>query len=452
MNKKLYDYYDARTIDHIPYLNSGEFKYITDKYGKEECRFTLAEYIASNQSKYPFNPITYEDMVKNFNKLIKVDYSKFLEPSSTDVDSNVLEKYEDYKYGYHTYPLGVIDGPAAPFNKVADYFMREIRYECSSQNHNSPVEAWERGEARGIWPATGALWRGVNATHYDDEGKCISGKLDKNAYLMAFRMGAYIATQFKPAVAKSIYQMTDAKRVLDTSMGWGDRLTGFFTSNCSTEYIGCDPNPNTFKVYKEMAKEYSKLLTNKYEVIADTDNYFELKGNKKSVKFYRSGAENLPWDDITDIDCAFTSPPYFSTELYNKGGEHEEDQSWSKFNEYEKWRDDFYLPVAQNSYDSLSRTGFLFVNIMDPKIKGTRYYSCDELVDHIGADNFIGQVGMKIQARAQGKKYFDNNEDKGTLEEYLAKTYIENIWCFSKNDTPIDIFRDAKHTSLSDFF
>jgi hypothetical protein len=89
---------------------------------------------------------------------------------------------------------------------------------------------------------------------------------------------------------------------------------------------------------------------------------------------------------------------------------------------------------------------------MDPKIKGTRYYSCDELVDHIGADNFIGQVGMKIQARAQGKKYFDNNEDKGTLEEYLAKTYIENIWCFSKNDTPIDIFRDAKHTSLSDFF
>ena len=50
--------------------------------------------------------------------------------------------------------------------------------------------------------------------------------------------------------------MTDAKTVLDTSMGWGDRLTGFFASN-ATHYIGCAPNPNTFKVYSEMIKEYS---------------------------------------------------------------------------------------------------------------------------------------------------------------------------------------------------
>ena len=40
-------------------------------------------------------------------------------------------------------------------------------------------------------------------------------------------------------------------------------------------------------------------------------------------------------------------PPYFSTERYNEGGEKEENQSWFKFDEYSKWRDDFYLPVAQ---------------------------------------------------------------------------------------------------------
>ena len=40
----------------------------------------------------------------------------------------------------------------------------------------------------------------------------------------SFRLGTYIATQFKPVVAKAIYQMTNAKRVLDTSCGWGDRL------------------------------------------------------------------------------------------------------------------------------------------------------------------------------------------------------------------------------------
>ena len=113
---------------------------------------------------------------------------------------------------------------------------------------------------------------------------------------MSFRLGTYIATQFKPIVAKTIYDMTDAKTVLDTSMGWGDRLTGFFASN-ATHYIGCDPNPNTFKRYKDMIEFWNSLT-----------------GNKKTTQIYNCGAEDLPWDEIKNVDCAFTSPPYFSTE------------------------------------------------------------------------------------------------------------------------------------------
>ena len=63
-----------------------------------------------------------------------------------------------------------------------------------------------------------AIFRGVNDTQ----------ELNGRIYIMSFRLGTYIATQFKPIVAKTIYDMTDAKTVLDTSMGWGDRLTGFF--------------------------------------------------------------------------------------------------------------------------------------------------------------------------------------------------------------------------------
>ena len=78
----------------------------------------------------------------------------------------------------------------------------------------------------------------------------------------------------------------------------------------------------------------------------------KLTGGKKTVQIYRCGAEDLPWEDIKNVDCAFTSPPYFSTERYNEGGEFEEDQSWSKFSTYEMWRDFFYLPVAQKSFES----------------------------------------------------------------------------------------------------
>ena len=83
------------------------------------------------------------------------------------------------------------------------------------------------------------------------------------------------ATQFKPIVAKTIYEMSDAKTVLDTSMGWGDRLTGFFASN-ATHYIGCDPNPNTFKRYKDMIEFWNSLT-----------------GNKKTTQIYNCGAEDL---------------------------------------------------------------------------------------------------------------------------------------------------------------
>ena len=77
--------------------------------------------------------------------------------------------------------------------------------------------------------------------------------------------------------------------------------------------------------------------------------YNSLLSKPKKVKIWNCGAEDLPYDELPDIDTAFTSPPYFSTEEYNKGGDKEENQSWFKFNEYEKWRDDFYLPVAEKS-------------------------------------------------------------------------------------------------------
>ena len=88
----------------------------------------------------------------------------------------------------------------------------------------------------------------------------LGGELTESSYMSAFRLGTYIATQFKPNVAKTIYQMTNAKRVLDTSCGWGDRLAGFFASDAE-EYIGCDPNPNTYKRYMEQIKMYNSFLS-----------------------------------------------------------------------------------------------------------------------------------------------------------------------------------------------
>ena len=57
---------------------------------------------------------------------------------------------------------------------------------------------------------------------------------------------------------------------------------------------------------------------------------------------------------------------------------------------------------------------------------------------------------MRIMQRPQGKSKFkgeDGKLDKKQLNEFMKKTFIENIWCFSKGK--IDLF---KETTLDKFF
>ena len=406
----------------LPVMDQQQFETVTNDIGKEQFRIDLADYIEEHRPKFPLKEISYEVMRQCFKSLQKQDVWEYVKPVE-QLEKNVKEKYDDYKYNFKDHGLGIIDAPSI-FNDVSNYFHQHLRLNCGSFGFKAPIEVWEKGSSIDIWRCLGPIWRGINGMKpvmVDGREELRGGKLDDKSYMSAFRLGTYIATQFKPNVAKTIYQMTNAKKVLDTSCGWGDRLAGFFTSDAE-EYIGCDPNPNTYKQYLKQVETYNSFLS-----------------KPKKVTIYNCGAEDLPWDKIDNIDCAFTSPPYFSTERYNEGGEKEENQSWHKFDEYSKWRDDFYLPVAQKSFE---RSKHMFVNIMDPNIKNKRYYSSDELVDSL-KDNFVGQIGMRIMQRPKSDKLFESDEEKA---EFMNRIYIENVWCFSKEK--LDYFRHSRRATL----
>ena len=406
----------------LPVMDQQTFETVTNDLGKEKFRELLAEYIAEVRPKFPLKQISADVMRQAFKSLQKQDVWQYVKPVE-QIDKNVKEKYDDYKYNFKDHGLGIIDAPSI-YNDVSNYFHQHLRLNCSSFGFKAPMDVWQNGTAKDIWRCLGPIWRGINSMKpVEIEGKTElrGGSLTDKSYISAFRLGTYIATQFKPNVAKTIYQMTNAKRVLDTSCGWGDRLAGFFASD-ATEYIGCEPNPNTFKQYLKQIETYNSFLS-----------------TPKKVTIYNCGAEDLPWDKIDNIDCAFTSPPYFSTERYNEGGEKEENQSWFKFDEYSKWRDDFYLPVAKKS---MERSKHMFVNIMDPNIKNKRYYSSDELVDSL-KDNFVGQIGMRIMQRPKSDKLFESEEEKA---EFINRIYIENVWCFSKEK--LDYFRHSRRATL----
>ena len=408
----------------LPIIDQIAFERITNDIGRDQFRLDLADYIEKYRPKFPLKKITLDDVRTSFYDLQKQDISTYCNTN----DNNVKEKYDDYKYNYKDYGLGVISAPST-YNSVSNYFHQELRLNCSSYSFKAPLDVWYNGTAKDICRCLGPIWRGINnmkTVLVEGKEELRGGKLSEASYMSAFRLGTYIATQFKPNVAKTIYQLTNAKKVLDTSCGWGDRLAGFFASDAE-EYIGCDPNPNTYKQYMKQIELYNSFLT-----------------KPKKVTIYNTGAEDLPWDTIKDVDCSFTSPPYFSTEEYNKGGEKEENQSWFKFNEYEKWRDDFFLPVSKKCFEVSKHT---LINIMDPTIKGKRYKSCDEVVDML-KDNFVGQIGMRIMQRPKSDKLFETEKDK---QDFMNKTFIENVWCFSK-DKNVDLFKSIRKGTLDSFF
>ena len=60
---------------------------------------------------------------------------------------------------------------------------------------------------------------------------------------------------------------------------------------------------------------------------------------------------------------------------------------------------------------------------------------------------------MRIMQRPQGASVFkdeDGNFDKNAMDEFMDKSYIENVWCFAR-DTSVDLFAATKRGTLEDF-
>jgi len=80
---------------------------------------------------------------------------------------------------------------------------------------------------------------------------------------------------------------------------------------------------------------------------------------------------------------------------------------------------------------------------MDPKIKGKRYRTGDEICDKY-KEKFKGQIGMRIMQRPKSDKLFKDEQEK---KEFMNNIFIENIWYFSNENT--DLF---KKSTLDEFF
>ena len=92
----------AATDGKLPILTSTIFEKMNAEYGKEKMRTHLADYIASERPVFPLKEITNGDMRISFGRLKQFDTSTICIPNE-QVEKEVFEKYDDYKYPYSEY-------------------------------------------------------------------------------------------------------------------------------------------------------------------------------------------------------------------------------------------------------------------------------------------------------------------------------------------------------------
>ena len=421
INEEIVEYFskncDARGI---PNVKSKDWESLITTYEKDEIRHSLAEYVHRNKILFPSNEYEYVEIESSFRDF----YQRPHHNQYKDFDI-VKERYE-YKYKYSDNPLGIID-KSNYFNKISDYFQQMNRMKCGSNSSSAPLEIWNDKDklSRMNW----TFWR---------DGIMGDGDLNEATFRTAFRLGTYTATQFRPSVAKALYEKHKAENVLDTSCGWGDRLAGFYGTPCTKMYVGCDPNPDVFEVYKKQCVAYERLLGGEPVLIEKTD-YFECVG-KKTVKIWNLPSEDVNWDLYIDtFDFYFTSPPYFETEKYATDTDKASNQSWARYDSFNGWKYNFFFKVTETVWKTIKKDGYMMINIIEPRTKGSkRLPLCDDMVEHFASfkDSFyVGKIGMRMMARPNAVE--------------LKDVFIEPVWVFRRGNSE---YPKTEKNTLDSFF
>ena len=398
------DYFDKfRNME--PYLKIGkkEWAYIKETFDRPDIQETLVEIL--KEYELPTQELTIKDAYKDFMKLKGIQWPDYLKESQWYARS-------EYKWPLTKKIIRRINRG----NDASNYFQQYNRWSVDGTISPGPVRTW--GNPKFMYTLLGSLFT------LEVE------KVDRGTLRSCIGLRKYICSQFKPNVAKSIYDMFKAENILDFSMGWGDRLAGFYASDYGKHYVGIDPRKENHPIYNEQSEFYEKHL-----------GFFE---HERKSEFHCSPAEEFDFSQYEDyFDLVFTSPPYFNVERYS----YDDTQSWVRYKSIEDWNTDFLQKTLKNLWSSIKTGGYLLVNISDvnasSKGKKTKGWLsiCDPMNDFLDTfkdSEYKGCVGYEMAKRPNsiGAGTAKVTEETNRKPEYILPVkeglFAEPIWTWKK--------------------
>ena len=374
--KESLDEYDFLVDGHI-YIPPHIWREVYFKFTKKELIAHLSNIIEENKLPYPAPEYKEGVLRKDFKRLqTEVNVVK----EGEWVCMRTMPPNVPLEFNGRQYYIQATNNCL----KVSDQQSHLERAKCGHFNHRSPWQEWTREHHKSkLRPVFSVMWR-------IQEGDCLKNGVGKKQFRDCLRLGNYLASQFKPSCAKTLYDFFEAKNVLDFSMGWGDRLVGFLGSNAES-YVGIDPNSKMQEPYRKI-KEFCNV--------------------DKKTRFICSPAEDADLSDVK-VDFVFTSPPYFDIERYSD----EDTQSWKRYSEVALWVEGFLCKTLKKCWDALEEGGRICVNIADKK--GSNI--CEPMIEYmksLGA-TYEGVIGYEMMKRPGNK---------------IDEVFCEPIWIWSKGE------------------
>jgi len=389
-------------------ITEDEWYYVKETYPKDLVKETLAKILMDYP--IPYAEMTEKDAKESFMKLKGIRWNEVLSEGEW-----FPRKAAESKYPY-TY-----DGKQLFFsrlntgNKSSNYFQQENRWSVDGSVSPGPKRTWENHK----------FMTSLMGSAYSLKLE----KLGKTELRTMIGLRKYICSQFKPNVAKVFYEMFDSKNILDFSMGWGDRLAGFYASNETEVYVGLDPRKENHPLYDEQKEFYEKHR-----------GFFE---NEKKSEFHIAPAEDFDFTKYNNFfDTVFTSPPYFSVERYS----HDDTQSWVRYKNIDVWNEEFLHTTLRNIYPTVKKGGIIAINIAD--IYTNSSWSTDrqwleicnpmnDFLKSLGM-TYKGCIGMEMSKRpnsggagtAKNDHYDDETLQKS--EDTKLQRFCEPIWIWEK--------------------
>ena len=389
------------------YISPEEWTEIKETYPKDVVKERLAEVCMTYP--LPYADISEQDCISEYGKLKGIKWPDYFKEGEWFPRKAVESRYPLTYEGTQKYFSRLNTG-----NDVSNYFQQANRWSVDGSVSPGPKRTWESKKFM-----TSLM------------GSAYSLKLPqigKRELRTMIGLRKYICSQFKPSIAKMFYEYSNAKTVLDFSMGWGDRLVGAFTAECVEHYVGLDPRKENHPIYEQQRDFYEKHTT-----------FFE---SPTKTDFYCSPAEDFDYSEYENyFDLVFTSPPYFSVERYS----HDDTQSWVRYKNIDDWNENFLHKTLGKIIPTVKKGGIIAINIADvySNTKGGKDWLeiTNPMGDFLTSQGMIykGCIGMEMAKRPNSggagtakdtEQYKD--ETLQLTEETKDKRFCEPIWVFEK--------------------